>query len=154
MHSFHKNCYNSCSFLALEILPTYMTCIYSFFSTDTTSSGVSNPPGPPILTEVPRYNTPDYQTAVRVSWTPPLYTGGVADPWFNVRRIENRYTKSVSRTQGNSLVIGLTLYSFHSVSVGVVSDDGTELGEWGVATPLDLYTSYTSLCGGEVFIID
>ncbi len=146
MHSFHKNCYNSCSFLALEILPTYMTCIYSFFSTDTTSSGVSNPPGPPTLTEVPRYNTPPYLTAVRVSWTPPLYTGGVADPWFNVR-----HTGSVSRTQGNSLVIELTPFYYHSVSVGVVSDDGTELGEWGVAT---LQYFRNSLCGGEVFIID
>ncbi len=102
---------------------------------------MSNPPGRPTLTELPRYNT----AAARVEWTPPLYTGGVADPWFNIRH----RGLSISHTliRGKSSVIDLLEFNQNSVSVGVASDDGTELSEWGVATSLFLYTA---LCGGEL----
>ncbi len=103
---------------------------------------MSNPPGRPTLTELPRYNT---LAAARVEWTPPLYTGGVADPWFNIRH--RGLTISHTHTRGNSSVIDLSPFNQNSVSVGVASDDGTELSEWGVATSLFLYTA---LCGGEL----
>ncbi len=113
--------------------------------------GVSNPPGRPNVTEIPRYDTPIGSTTVSISWTPPFYTGGVARPWFNVRNVVYGRLTIIGQTQGITLVAALSLFTpTHSVRVGVASREGAELSEWGLATS-PFY--YSELCASKILSI-
>ena len=92
-------------------------------------AGWTNPPSLTSITEVPRENTDSYgDIALRVSWTPPLYAGGLDRLLFSIHPASRVNPGPVSGDSG-VVITRSSILGRYTFKVGVVSEEGADISE-------------------------
>jgi hypothetical protein len=112
-------------------------------------AGLINPPGQPMLREIP-YPSPGNHGSYLITWRPPLFTGGLTQLQYTYNvTIGNFFDGYSSLTTNFTSVIVHLLYDETSlIMVSVVNKTATTQ-QISKDSPLLLIISVTSECAGE-----
>lgn len=111
-------------------------------------AGLTNPPGQPIIREVPYPAGPGASGSYLISWHPPLFTGGLTQLQYaynvNIRDIYGSYNRYRNLT---SVILHLYNYEDSDIKVSVVNRTATT--QQISKNSLILEVSPKSKCAGE-----